>query len=438
MAREFEMADIGLMSFYLGLEVRQSDDGIFVGQQAYVKEVLDKFNMSNSKSVATPMEARAKLSKDEKGEKVDPPLFKSLMGCLSMHQDFYGWPRLDGPLASITTYSTMELSPADYALFKVIVNCILPIITWALAAFRPMHVFIIYALSQSLDVNIALNMFQCIIHFTRPAHGMIHMSFDHVITEWLESMGGDVTYAAEGVGADAEVEAGSDTSESEDDVRAQLLRFDETMDTRFEELQLERDLEMVQIRGQLTTLARGMTAALAVGLMVAACVVAAEDCSNVLTDLLDCLPYVSNGSNTSSPSAGCCIGVTDVVIGSPACICDALKQARELGVELNTSRVLALPAACDVKEPEIRCGGEIPPASSPCESFLICVIFLLFYFVYYLFWSICTHSAVKSAISGATVIRGTFFATAVANLRSDSDTYRLSASTSATTPSPVN
>ncbi|KAG6466625.1 hypothetical protein ZIOFF_075562 [Zingiber officinale] len=204
-----------------------------------------------------------------------------------------------------------------------------------------------------------------------------------------------------------------------------------------------------------------MAAALAVGLMVAACVVAAdpEDCSNVLTDLLDCLPYVSNGSNTSSPSAGCCIGVTDVVIGSPACICDALKQARELGVELNTSRVLALPAACDVKEPEIRCGGEIPPASSPCESFLICVIFLLFYFVYYLCWSICTHSAVKSAIygatvirgtffatavanlrsdSGATVIRGTFFATAVANLRSDSDTYRLSASTSATTPSPVN
>ncbi|KAG6466626.1 hypothetical protein ZIOFF_075563 [Zingiber officinale] len=63
-AREFEMADIDLMSFYLGLEVRQSDDGIFVGQQAYVKEVLDRFNMSNSKPVATPMEARAKLSKD--------------------------------------------------------------------------------------------------------------------------------------------------------------------------------------------------------------------------------------------------------------------------------------------------------------------------------------------------------------------------------------
>ncbi|KAG6483315.1 hypothetical protein ZIOFF_059959 [Zingiber officinale] len=102
--------------------------------------------------------------------------------------------------------------------------------------------------------------------------------------------------------------------------------------------------------------------------MVAACVVAAEDCSNVLTDLLDCLSYVSNGSKTSSPSAGCCIGVADVVIGSPSCICDALKQARELGVELNTSRVLALPAACDVKAPEMRCGGEIPPASAPLPT----------------------------------------------------------------------
>lgn len=82
MAREFEMADIGLMSFYLGLEVRQSDDGIFVGQQAYVKEVLDRFNMSNSKPVATPMMFGAKLSKNEEGEKVDPTLFKSLVGCL--------------------------------------------------------------------------------------------------------------------------------------------------------------------------------------------------------------------------------------------------------------------------------------------------------------------------------------------------------------------
>lgn len=129
-----------------------------------------------------------------------------------------------------------------------------------------------------------------------------------------------------------------------------------------------------------------MAAALAVGLMVAASAVAAspgkvaaaEDCSSVLTDLLDCLPYVSNGSNTSSPSAGCCIGVADVVIGSPACICDALKQARELGVELNTSRVLGLPAACDVKAPEMRCGGGASLRPLLCSPLISLSLFRIF------------------------------------------------------------
>lgn len=82
MAREFEMTDIGLMSFYLGLEVKQSDNGIFIGQEAYVKDVLDRFNMLNSKPVDTPIEVGTKLCKNDEGEKIDPTLFKSLVGCL--------------------------------------------------------------------------------------------------------------------------------------------------------------------------------------------------------------------------------------------------------------------------------------------------------------------------------------------------------------------
>ncbi|XP_047310820.1 secreted RxLR effector protein 161-like [Impatiens glandulifera] len=82
MAQEFEMTDIGFISFNLKLKVRQLDDGFFVGQQARVKEVMDRFNMSNTKSLDTPMEIGAKLSKNEKGEKMDPTLLKSLIGCL--------------------------------------------------------------------------------------------------------------------------------------------------------------------------------------------------------------------------------------------------------------------------------------------------------------------------------------------------------------------
>ncbi|KAK2985719.1 hypothetical protein RJ640_023686 [Escallonia rubra] len=48
MANEFEMSDIGLMSYYLGIEVKQRDDGIFISQEAYAKEVLKKFKLQHS------------------------------------------------------------------------------------------------------------------------------------------------------------------------------------------------------------------------------------------------------------------------------------------------------------------------------------------------------------------------------------------------------
>lgn len=52
MAREFEMMDMGPMSYYLGIEVIQSDDGIFISQKAYTKGVLKKFNMLNVNPIA--------------------------------------------------------------------------------------------------------------------------------------------------------------------------------------------------------------------------------------------------------------------------------------------------------------------------------------------------------------------------------------------------
>ncbi|KZV55553.1 hypothetical protein F511_23512 [Dorcoceras hygrometricum] len=56
MAREFEMSDMGLMSYYLGIQVRQTEENIFVSQEGYAKEVLKKFNMLNCKPVNTPMQ----------------------------------------------------------------------------------------------------------------------------------------------------------------------------------------------------------------------------------------------------------------------------------------------------------------------------------------------------------------------------------------------
>ncbi|KAE8721174.1 hypothetical protein F3Y22_tig00016637pilonHSYRG00095 [Hibiscus syriacus] len=80
MTREFEMTDLGLMKFFLGLEVRQVETGIFVSQETYAKEILKKYNMENCNPVSTPMEPGAKLSKFDGGERVDASRYRSLVG----------------------------------------------------------------------------------------------------------------------------------------------------------------------------------------------------------------------------------------------------------------------------------------------------------------------------------------------------------------------
>jgi hypothetical protein len=82
MKDEFEMTDLGLMRYFLGIEVHQSKTGIFISQSKYAHEILKRFNMMNSKAAPTPVITGLKLSKEDKGSKVDPTLFKRLVGSL--------------------------------------------------------------------------------------------------------------------------------------------------------------------------------------------------------------------------------------------------------------------------------------------------------------------------------------------------------------------
>jgi len=70
------------MSYFLGLEVKQQQDGIFISQKKYMKEILEKFKTSNCNPVNTPIVTRMKLSREENGDFVDSTLFKSLVGSL--------------------------------------------------------------------------------------------------------------------------------------------------------------------------------------------------------------------------------------------------------------------------------------------------------------------------------------------------------------------
>ncbi|KAM1977528.1 hypothetical protein ACFX16_014315 [Malus domestica] len=82
MTKEFEMTTIGLMAYYLGIEVKQNEECIFISQESYTKEILKKFKMDDCKPISTPVECGVKLTKHDKEEKVDPTFFKSLVGSL--------------------------------------------------------------------------------------------------------------------------------------------------------------------------------------------------------------------------------------------------------------------------------------------------------------------------------------------------------------------
>ncbi|KAK2630796.1 hypothetical protein QOZ80_UnG0725510 [Eleusine coracana subsp. coracana] len=82
MADLFKMSDLGLLSYYLGLEVTQSEQGISLSQRNYARKILEKGGMLNCNPCQVPMEARLKLSKDSSSPPVDATEYRSLVGSL--------------------------------------------------------------------------------------------------------------------------------------------------------------------------------------------------------------------------------------------------------------------------------------------------------------------------------------------------------------------
>ncbi|GKB54080.1 hypothetical protein Tco_0904833, partial [Tanacetum coccineum] len=68
--------------FFLGLQVKQKEDGIFISQDKYVIEILKKFSFTDVKTASTPMETQKIFLKDEDGEEVDVHLYRSMIGSL--------------------------------------------------------------------------------------------------------------------------------------------------------------------------------------------------------------------------------------------------------------------------------------------------------------------------------------------------------------------
>nr|GEV20559.1 putative ribonuclease H-like domain-containing protein [Tanacetum cinerariifolium] len=79
---EFKMSAMGELTFFLGLQVQQRPDGIFINQDKYVQEILTKFDLGSVRTTTTPYEAPKPKSKNESDSLVNVHLYRSMIGSL--------------------------------------------------------------------------------------------------------------------------------------------------------------------------------------------------------------------------------------------------------------------------------------------------------------------------------------------------------------------
>ena len=81
-AATFKMKDLGMMHYFLGMEVWQSADGVFLGQGKYTVEILKRFWMMDYKEIATRMASNLKLLCDDSLESVNAFICRQMIGSL--------------------------------------------------------------------------------------------------------------------------------------------------------------------------------------------------------------------------------------------------------------------------------------------------------------------------------------------------------------------
>ena len=82
MKKEFKMSMVGELTFFLGLQVKQIKEGIFISQEKYARNIVKKFGLDSKKHASTPMSSSTKLNIDSSGVEVSPTLYRSIIGSL--------------------------------------------------------------------------------------------------------------------------------------------------------------------------------------------------------------------------------------------------------------------------------------------------------------------------------------------------------------------
>ena len=82
MQSKYEMSMMGELTYFLGLQVKQVKDGIFISQTKYIYDKLKKFDLTECSSAKTPMATVTKLEINTKETKVDISNYKGMVGSL--------------------------------------------------------------------------------------------------------------------------------------------------------------------------------------------------------------------------------------------------------------------------------------------------------------------------------------------------------------------
>jgi hypothetical protein len=78
----FEMSMMGVLTFFLGFQIKQAKEETFISQTKYTRDILKKFGMDNAKSIKTPMGTNGHLDLDLGGISVDQKIYRFMIGSL--------------------------------------------------------------------------------------------------------------------------------------------------------------------------------------------------------------------------------------------------------------------------------------------------------------------------------------------------------------------
>ncbi|GJR74459.1 putative ribonuclease H-like domain-containing protein [Tanacetum coccineum] len=123
MKSRFQMSSMGELTFFLGLQVKQKEDGIFISQDKYVAEILKKFDFANVKTASTPIETQKPLVKDEEASDVDVHLYRFQVTPKTSHLSavkrifryLKGKPKLGLWYPRVSSFDLESYSDSDYA-----------------------------------------------------------------------------------------------------------------------------------------------------------------------------------------------------------------------------------------------------------------------------------------------------------------------------------